>query len=631
MNNFFRLPKFFYLLFALIFSCSYSDKGGKNDNAYDAVSIANDVNLGGADQSIVTALPAPPANPADGSGTTEFDNPLNARIVTTGTTGNNISCMETTSTTSPWPWNDPYSKCQWHFGNLGQKVPLFLPYQTGGGFFARGNTGADLNLYAFYTDQTFQNIRGSGVKVHITDSGMDVNNRDFGGRVNLSESRDLCRAGSNNPTPTNDENKASSSGAAHGTGVAGIIAANANNNWGVAGIAPEVSISADNLISYCRDTANIMDWINILGSQKSQIWNGSFGSNTTSITHSTASDGYDMINAAVSITAETNKKSYFKAAGNEGYDYKQGDANRDPFSRNIQIGVIGALTGNGKPATYSNPGANLLVSAFGGNDASNRAGITTLGLNEAIISSFNGTSAATPMVSAVAALMVNANPSLRYQDVQYILARTATPLDLTAETTNGSVKITNTSVNAAGYYFNRYVGFGAVDAYKAIKMAKSPSYKLLPDVVDYPQLLKTGNSPVNFSANKSCAIKKITVPSNSQTSTFQIFAATVSFDIRFQDYKSETDKLGNVSIRFILPDGTRSQIVAPSQNLVGSRYSLKQEFLSRALMGTMAVGSYFFEVCAVNTLRDTPFLFYSAQLKLSGFTSKSLTFKSENI
>jgi hypothetical protein len=618
-------------IFVSLSGCAYKKKGDGDPNPYFSSQLTSGAMIGDGqvDPSIVNALPAAPAAPKSGLGaSTEYDNPFNARILTSG---NDLSCLSSASTpSSTWPFNDPFARCRWDLSNWGQKSPKKLP--TDPNFFVRGNTGVDLNLLEVYKNVAWKNFRGAGLNIHLTDSGLFVQHEDLQGKVNLSASKNLCNDQSSDPTPSNDANSSQSSGAPHGTGVAGIMAARANNNLGTAGIAYEATVSADNAISYCRDFASVPDWISILSSKQSQIWNGSFGTNTTASTYSNASDGYDLLNWAMEVAGTVDRKLFFKAAGNEGYTYKQGDANRDPFARNHYNFIIGALNSLGNPANYTNPGANLLVSAFGGNDASNRPGIATLDLDHKYTTSFNGTSASAPQVAAISALLKSANPALGPLDIHYILARTATPLDspeLPWETTFGSkVTVTNRSVNAAGFWFNRYVGFGLVDAFKAMKLATAPQFRTLPALEEYPMLIKTGTKATRVVANQSCAIKKMTAPANI---TFQILNAHISFDIRFENFDEDKDKLGNLSIRLVAPDGTRYQVIAPSRLLEGSSYNHSQPHMLRYLMGTMAKGDYYVEVCAYNELRDTPFLFYSAQLKLSGFSSKVLLTKDEAI
>jgi subtilisin family serine protease len=95
----------------------------------------------------------------------------------------------------------------------------------------------------------------------------------------------------------------------------------------------------------------------------------------------------------------------------------------------------------------------------------------------------NGTSAAAPSVSGVVALLLEANPKLTWQDVGYILAKTARKVDAGIATGAKAVTYTPTGAtagwaldepwltNAAGFNFQNRYGFGMVDANAATKLA----------------------------------------------------------------------------------------------------------------------------------------------------------------
>jgi hypothetical protein len=72
---------------------------------------------------------------------------------------------------------------------------------------------------------------GRGVTVAIIDSAIDTNHPDLRGRIGIA--RNLAT-----------EHPVGRNGEVHGTAVAGIIASTGNNNEGIVGVAPEVSIAA---------------------------------------------------------------------------------------------------------------------------------------------------------------------------------------------------------------------------------------------------------------------------------------------------------------------------------------------------------------------------------------------------
>lgn len=73
--------------------------------------------------------------------------------------------------------------------------------------------------------------QGRGVRLAVIDTGVDTNHPDLAGRVRVS--RNFV-----------DKDKKAFRGDAHGTAVAGIIAAAVNNGVGIVGVAPEVDLMA---------------------------------------------------------------------------------------------------------------------------------------------------------------------------------------------------------------------------------------------------------------------------------------------------------------------------------------------------------------------------------------------------
>ena len=152
------------------------------------------------------------------------------------------------------------------------------------------------------------------------------------------------------------------------------------------------------------------------------------------------------------------------AAGNSGeYGF---DTNWSEIaSSRFTIGVA-AIDHDGVQSYYSQLGSSNFISGYSGGDVANIVTTDRLGADGYsagdYANDFSGTSSATPLVSGVVGLMLEANPNLSYRDVQYILAETAEVNDPDNQYWR---------YNAADYHINDAYGFGAIDAEAAVATA----------------------------------------------------------------------------------------------------------------------------------------------------------------
>ena len=130
-----------------------------------------------------------------------------------------------------------------------------------------------------------------------------------------------------------------------------------------------------------------------------------------------------------------------------------------------------AVNYNDVRSSYSETGAALWVCAPSDDKANDSLPeITTTDAHNAYTTSFGGTSAAAPIVSGVAALVRAANTSLTWRDVKLILAGSARKNDPTSSTwEQAGLKYGSGSDR---YWFSHDYGFGVVDAWAAVQMAK---------------------------------------------------------------------------------------------------------------------------------------------------------------
>lgn len=248
--------------------------------------------------------------------------------------------------------------------------------------------------------------KGAGVTVAVVDTGISPHT-DLAGRVIAA--RDFVRVGGVR---------------SHGTNVAGIIAANAGNAVGVAGIAPEVSLLD------ARACADVALGCPSEALAEAIVWSVQRGADVVNM--SLGSTVYDAAMAAAVQYAQAHGVVVVAASGNEackaeitGNNGEKGpNGNCVSSARFVSYpaalpGVISvaAIEQGDKRAVYSSYAPSVAIGAP----------TKVLTTNHVQYGSFNGTSAAAPHVAGVAALMLAANPSLSAESVRTLLMATARP------------------------------------------------------------------------------------------------------------------------------------------------------------------------------------------------------------
>lgn len=236
----------------------------------------------------------------------------------------------------------------------------------------------------------------SGVTVAVLDTGVDYTHPDLAGRV--IKGADYV---DKDYEPLDEHG--------HGTHVSGIIAAGLNNAIGVAGIAPNVRILAVRVLDKngSGNLYNIAKGIAYAANQGAKVINLSLGS----------PPGGGMMRTLANFLARyANYKGSLivAAAGNSAGPIGFPAA----ASRFLSVG---ALNEQNYLASFSNRGAELDVVAPGVNIMSTfptyEVTANALGLPQNY-AALNGTSMATPMVSALAALIWSQDPYLTPDEVR---------------------------------------------------------------------------------------------------------------------------------------------------------------------------------------------------------------------
>lgn len=345
--------------------------------------------------------------------------------------------------------NDTLFSKQWHLKNTGQS----------------GITpGIDVNVTTVW-----DTYRGTGIRLAIVDDGLQISHPDLSPNYDSADSHDWNDATPNDPSP----NVAADF---HGTSCAGVAGARGNNALGVSGAAPEVSLVGLRLIAANetdQEDADAMNWKSNLIQVKSNSW----GPGDTS--HTLEAPGTLM--AAALATATTSGRgglgTIFLWAGGNGGDVGD-NSNYDGYANSRFTIAVGAVDSSGHRSYYSEPGANLIISAPSNGDV---LGITTVDLTGSngynpdtqnptnyadtnYTDDFGGTSSACPLAAGVVALLLQSKPTLGWRDVQEILIHSATKVDATDP---------DWITNAAGFHFNHQYGAGLINAQAAVTLAST--------------------------------------------------------------------------------------------------------------------------------------------------------------
>jgi Ca2+-binding RTX toxin-like protein len=318
-------------------------------------------------------------------------------------------------------------------------------------------------LDALHLPELQGQFSGAGVEIGMVDDGIDTSHPDLQSQIDFALSYDAVYKttdGKNKiPYPTYP------TGDFHGTAVAGIMVAAANNDTGIAGIAYEAEVAS---------TRVKWSWnqiVDALGKQyQFDVSNNSWGTIdpfTDSFNDTTLTFAYQAIRHAVQDGRHgLGTVMVFSAGNSASYG---ANTNYSNFANAREVITVGAVDKDGSAAPFSTPGANVLVSAYGVDLLTTDRHEAGLGLNTSgNYTSFSGTSAAAPVVSAVVALMLEANPNLGYRDVQEILAYSAShPADQSWKENAAH------NFNLGGLSFNDKLGFGVVNAYAAVQLAQT--------------------------------------------------------------------------------------------------------------------------------------------------------------
>ena len=305
---------------------------------------------------------------------------------------------------------------------------------------------------------------GTGVKIAVVDGGINYLDTDLLGKVVASYD-------------TRDDVSPTQYAGLHGTEVALVAAAASNNNYGIAGVAPQAQLMNifwsstlnDNSTQNPNVTAQTAAGIEWAWQHGAEVINNSWGNLVDNGVQSTVMN--DAIDNALNLGRGGKGALVVFASGNYANNITY------PASYTPRITTVGAIDSFGNrwdlaPSPDPNPPSNW-QSSYGPN-----LDLVAPGVNVAIGPNYwNGqvyyrgsTSYAAPHVSGVIALILAANPCLTGNAVRQILESTASKVGY-----EGNYNTTPGRPN--GTWYNE-LGYGLVNASAAVNRAISLGYPL---------------------------------------------------------------------------------------------------------------------------------------------------------
>jgi subtilisin family serine protease len=423
--------------------------------------------------------------------------------------------------------NDPRFNRQWALQNNGSSLQY------------NGTPNEDMQV----TEAWNYTQGNSDIKVAILDEGVDLDHPDL--VANLLPGFDGF--GQTAGDAQNDD--------AHGTACAGIVAAVANNNLGVAGVAPNCKIipvriaysSGGYWVTSSSTIANCINWAWNQGGADvlSNSWGG--GSSSSLISSAIANsvnNGRGGLGAPVLFASgnSNNNVVSYPASLNDVIAVAATSMCGERKNPESCDGEFWWGANYGSAIDIGAPGVKIPTTDIAGGDGYNGGDYTN---------TFNGTSSACPNAAGVMALILSADPSLNADQARFYL-------ESTADKTGGYTYSTNASYPNGTW--NEQLGYGRVNAHAALQAIINPSACLTEVTMNLDQVTQSTATLIIENVQASDDYYLITYGPQSLFPNQSVSAQSANTSITLPDLNPGTDY--TVHLQVVCENGDTSFVRA---------------------------------------------------------------------
>lgn len=317
--------------------------------------------------------------------------------------------------------------CQPSFQSINREISYDPYVDQQWGLYNSDFEGFDISI-----SEAWDYATGRGIKIAIIDGGVDLAHKDLAANI-YHDSYDA--ASNSSPSKIYDDG--------HATHCAGIAAAVRNNNYMIAGIAPDAKIISTSVqIGAKCEECQFSRAINWAWQNGADILSCSWGAEVYSEKIAQAFEN--------ALASGRNGRGcvVMTSAGNISSSHPTSDITF-PGNYSEKIITVGAIDADGTIPEFSCYGDNMFIAAPG-------VGIVSTYPNNTVHTA-NGTSMACPHVAGVTALILERNPLLKESAVRQVLGKSAKKIGF----------IPYSEKKPHGTWNEKY-GYGVLDAYTSI-------------------------------------------------------------------------------------------------------------------------------------------------------------------